>query len=290
MVVDREAEALVLDAHVGVSPPLGTAGAELGAGIGGAVVETGQPIVVPSGASDDPRLSPMERALAQDTLLAAPLPDTTGVMGVVFASRNGGRSEFTDVDMTLLTMLGRSVGSTLQTSGLIRNLRQTATTDSLTGLYNHGAFLEQLAEHARRAQAAEDELSLIILDIDRFKRVNDLAGHWQGDRVLKALANALRQQCRTTDVIGRCGGDEFAVLLPRTGPDEAGMIVERAVTALRQVGEEMRLPVPVSASWGVACFPWDASDDEALFRKADARLYEAKQLRGERLAFENIVA
>jgi len=291
MLADPADGTLALDAHIGVSPPPGMPETvALSSGVAGTAIRAGGPSVAADLVRNDPRLSPVEAALAQDQLAAAPIPGADGPLGVVEVSREPSQGSFTDVDLAVLATLARSVGATLQTGRLLRDLRQSAGCDSLTGLYNHGAFLEQLAEQIQGGRRTGRELSLIILDVDQFKRVNDVAGHWEGDRVLQALADTLRRQCRGTDAIARCGGDEFAVLLPGTGANEAAMIAERVATALSRAGEEMRLAVPVTASWGVACFPWDAEDEAGLFRKADARLYETKQGRQQATPFQNIVA
>jgi diguanylate cyclase (GGDEF)-like protein len=125
--------------------------------------------------------------------------------------------------------------------------------------------------------------------MDGFKHINDTAGHWEGNRVLQALADALQRECREQDVIARCGGDEFAVLLPGTGPEQAAQVAERAGAALQRATIRPGVRTPISASWGIASYPWDASTDEALFRRADDRLYEAKQAGGNHLAFDPIV-
>jgi len=291
MLAEPETQMLTLDAHVGVSPPAhAPARTSMSSGLAGLALQSGDAVVASGRAQSDSRLSAMERALARGHLIVAPIPDTDRPLGVIAVSRNGAEA-FGEVDLAVFTALARSVGAAVHTTRLVQDLKDTVDTDSLTGLHNHGAFLEHLGGQVKKADEGGDgELSLVIFDVDRFKRVNDVAGHWYGDRVLQALAATLRQQCRTTDIIARCGGDEFGVLLPGTGAEEAAHIAERVAAALRQAGEEMGLSVPVSASFGVASFRRDAEDDAGLFRRADARLYETKQAHRAGAVFQSIVA
>jgi diguanylate cyclase (GGDEF)-like protein len=290
MLADHEGHTLRLDGHIGASPGSATATeCKEDEGIAGRVVRTRASVVLTGSAGRRPGLTPLESGFAAEHLLAVPISDNGSVGGVLLLSRCADPA-FSDADLALLTMLGRFVGRALHTARLIRRLHQAASTDSLTGLYNHETFLTKLAEKVAHAAETGKPVSLIVLDMDGFKRVNDTAGHWAGDRVLKALADTLRQECRSADIIGRYGGDEFAVVLPETGREEAAVIARRAAQALRVVGEDLDLPVPVTASWGVAAFPGDGSNDEQIFRRADARLYEAKDAGGDRVTFDSAVA
>jgi diguanylate cyclase (GGDEF)-like protein len=290
MLAGHDKRMLVLDGHIGASPSPATATAyPRHQGIAGRVVKTREPVVIEGSANQDPDLAPLEMEFVKQHLLAVPVADNGSVGGVLMVSRGRGPA-FSDADLVLLTMLARFVGRALHAARLIRRLHRAASTDSLTGLYNHETFLKKLAEQISEAGRGHRPVSLIVLDMDDFKRVNDTAGHWAGDRVLKALAATLRRECRSVDIIGRYGGDEFAVVLPSTGPEEAAVIARRASQALRVVGDDLDLPVPVTASWGVASFPADGATDEQVFRRADARLYEAKDAGGDRVTFDSAVA
>jgi diguanylate cyclase (GGDEF)-like protein len=285
MVADAEEQLLTLEGQIGASPPRGMATTvPAGNGVAGQVVSSRQPVMIAGGAQNDSRLADLERELTDGHLLAVPISDATDALGVLMVSRQAAKPPFGDADVTVVTMLARTVGAKLQAARLIRDLHQAATTDSLTGLHNHGTFLDHLTERVRRATMIGQETALVVLDLDRFKSINDTAGHAAANQVLKALADVLRQQCRSSDVIGRCGGDEFAVLLPGTGAQEAARIARRAAAALREAGERLALPLPVTASWGIACAPKDARDGEALFRMADERLYGAKSAGGDLVA------
>ena len=254
-------------------------------GLAAEIVESGYGIIIADHARRDPRLSAAERLLVEDHLIAAPIATTDTVLGVVLATRKGATRAFTVDDLRALTLLGRTVGFRIQNVRLIRALKQQATRDSLTGLLNHGSFLDEVERQVELARVGGERLSLVLIDMDEFKQVNDRAGHAEGNRLLQELSEALRCTFRAGDTLGRCGGDEFGVLLPGVGGEEASQISRRAAATVRSLREAIGLPARTSASWGIACFPDDAKSTEDLFRKADARLYAAKRAGGDRVAF-----
>jgi diguanylate cyclase (GGDEF)-like protein len=253
------------------------------------VLDSGAAILVAAQEHRRTPLSPLTSALSLGQLLAAPIGGDDGPLGVLVVTRDSEAAAFGEEDPAVLTLLGDTVSRVLQTAGLIRELHLSSTTDSLTGLNNHGTFLERLAEQVQRARESGGELSLVILDMDGFKEVNDTAGHWEGNRVLQALGNALRVACRDRDIIARCGGDEFAVILPGVGPAGATVVAERTARVMRDATVRPGLRRPITASWGIASYPYDGSTDEALFRAADDRLYEAKEAGGNHVAFDATV-
>lgn len=160
----------------------------------------------------------------------------------------------------------------------VGEFQRLSSTDGLTGVHNHRHFQERLREEFRRAQRYDDALSLILLDLDHFKDVNDRFGHAAGDRVLREVASALQQGVRDTDLVARYGGEEFAVLLPRTHLTCALTVAERVRRELRALrsGDEGRLQV--TASLGVSSFPHRAVlSPEQLLLTADEALYQAKR-------------
>jgi diguanylate cyclase (GGDEF)-like protein len=162
-------------------------------------------------------------------------------------------------------------------------LSQLALTDDLTGLYNHRYLMRRLQEEVSRAQRSQTFLSLLFVDIDRFKRVNDVHGHAAGDQVLRGFANILRNtveggsvlgRIRRHDVVARYGGEEFALLLPMTDTDAAMVVAERVRAAV----ESTPIPysdddqVTVTVSVGVATLPIHGSNEEGLLAAADEAL------------------
>lgn len=166
--------------------------------------------------------------------------------------------------------------------GLSRRLRDLAYRDSLTGLYNHRYFQEELAHEVERAQRYGQPLSLLMLDVDHFKQVNDTYGHMMGDTLLSYVAQALAGRLRSADVAARYGGDEFAVILPETDQTQAVAVAEKLTTALsadRRWQSALLESLGVGISFGVAAFPDDGRSADDLLGAADRRLYGAKRRR-----------
>ena len=164
---------------------------------------------------------------------------------------------------------------------LHETVQRQAVTDELTGLFNHRRFQEVMDAEVERARRYDQEMGLIMLDIDNFKRVNDTYGHMQGDEVLRAVARVLRQSAREIDEPARYGGEEMAVALPQTDLDGAYNFAER----VRKRIEALELPLldgdgvlQVTASFGAASLvSAPQSDKEGLVAAADAALYRAKR-------------
>jgi len=159
---------------------------------------------------------------------------------------------------------------------LFQELKRRSTTDHLTGLANRGAFEEHLRRHHALAQRHERPLSLILLDLDRFKQINDRFGHPVGDEVLRDVAEVLRDTARGEDLAGRLGGDELGVILPETTNDGAAAIAKRVLEALhKKTVRPDRSGDPIRASLGVATLRPDESVDQ-IWERTDRALYRAK--------------
>ncbi|MFH1464508.1 MAG: diguanylate cyclase [Pseudomonadota bacterium] len=187
-------------------------------------------------------------------------------------------SPMLDVSSRLLgaVLIFQDVTERLELEG---HLRFLATTDALTGVANRRSLLRRAEHEFQRARRYDRPLAMLLLDIDHFKHVNDTWGHFAGDEALKALCGACLANLRGSDVLGRLGGEEFAVLLPETGIREACETAER----FRHVVEQLRVDwhgrtVAVTVSIGVAAI--EAGDDDvyALMRRADLALYTAKDV------------
>ncbi len=155
-----------------------------------------------------------------------------------------------------------------------------AKRDALTGLFNRREFLRLAEQELQRSQRHATDTSAIMLDLDFFKRVNDVYGHPAGDAVLKHTANCLLSGVRVTDVVARIGGEEFVVLLPQTSVDAAVALAEKLLRSLQQSPAQIAsdLKIPVTASFGVGCLPAGHTGSVAsLYAAADHALYKAKQ-------------
>ncbi|GAB4211068.1 MAG: hypothetical protein OHK0012_02840 [Synechococcales cyanobacterium] len=170
----------------------------------------------------------------------------------------------------------RLIGSVTSRVERYRTLRAFMIRDGLTGLLNHTRTKEQLDIELSRAQKYDRPLSFVMLDLDHFKSVNDLYGHSSGDGVLKSLARLLLQRLRQTDIVGRYGGEEFAVVLPNTDAVDAAQVMERIRDGFSQVRHYANgKDFTVTLSCGVACYP-DYTDTRSLCDAADEALYRAK--------------
>ncbi|NLE77364.1 MAG: diguanylate cyclase [Chloroflexi bacterium] len=184
---------------------------------------------------------------------------------------------WTEQNWELLQLLADQAAPALMTASLYRKMSTLAITDGLTGIFNHRHFHERLTEEWRRAERYHKPLSLIILEADEFKKVNDTYGHLQGDSVLRELAALLKRHTREVDIVARYGGDEFTVILPETDIEGAKRVAERIRQAVYNhefAGEDSSLRVTVSA--GVAARP-PILDRNTLVRVADDALYTAKR-------------
>ena len=153
---------------------------------------------------------------------------------------------------------------------------RSAVTDALTGLYNHGFFLQALKREVLRARRHELVLSVVIVDLDDFKAINDSRGHLEGDRVLMKAASLISESLREIDIAARYGGEEFAVILPDTARAGAYVVADRIRRRIESHFARRRGAPRVTLSGGVASYPDDAADSEGLVRRADEGLYRSK--------------
>jgi len=156
-------------------------------------------------------------------------------------------------------------------------LAHQARHDQLTGLLHHQAFLRELELELERARRYGRGVALVFLDLDRFKELNDTLGHPEGDRALTGFARLLRDSLRGSDLAGRMGGDEFAAYLVEADEEAGSRLLERLGDQVDELVAAGELPAGFAFSAGLAHFPEEAGDTDALFRVADRRLYEAKR-------------
>jgi diguanylate cyclase (GGDEF)-like protein len=158
----------------------------------------------------------------------------------------------------------------------LKMLQLNAVTDPLTGLYNRRLFGETFEKELNRSRRYGSPLGLVVLDLHRFKEVNDQHGHPRGDEVLRTAAATLKKALRTSDSAFRIGGDEFALLLPQTDAEQALALSRRVETVFAEMLQPLQLSVGVSMDHGVATFPQDGEQADQLIRVADERLYRLK--------------
>jgi diguanylate cyclase (GGDEF)-like protein len=230
----------------------------------------------------DPEADPAEVALMRrdgNTILAMlPLVAKGQSIGLIELASNGSVT-FSDERLALARTMANEAAMALENARLYEEARKLADRDPLTGFYNHRFLHERLGEEVVRTQRARRTMSVLMLDVDDFKLVNDTFGHLFGDRVLTWTAELIRSTLRASDIPARYGGDEFAIILPETDAEEARRAADRIIEAFREqafVGEQ-RGPVPIGASIGVATFPADGRTATELIAAADAALYRVKR-------------
>jgi diguanylate cyclase (GGDEF)-like protein len=184
-------------------------------------------------------------------------------------------------DITLLTTIGLTLGLTLDNLRHAANLREVATHDELTRLFNRRHFFEQLEKQLTAARRSTRPLALLTMDVDSLKLINDTYGHHVGDCVLANLGKLLARRVRAEDIPARIGGDEFAVLMPDTDERSALAAAARIEKALltKPIYEAKGLALKLGVSCGVAGYPWSGESVAQIVQCADANMYQAKAAR-----------
>jgi diguanylate cyclase (GGDEF)-like protein len=245
-----------------------------GEGVTGGVAVSGEAVCGRVGV-DGVHLSSLEPSA--EALISVPMRATSGVIGVLNLYDRSDGQPFDDGDLETIRTFAGQAAVALDNVLLHQEAQRLSVTDALTGLGNFRFFQTNLAREIERAARFGRELGLLILDLDRFKDVNDSHGHQVGDSVLIGIADRIRGEVREVDLVSRYGGEEFVVVLPETGRDGAGHIAARICAAVRgaafRVGD---LSLPVTASVGVAVYPGDGDSPATLIRAADDALYVAK--------------
>jgi len=217
--------------------------------------------------------------LESDELVFMPLKAKNRVNGIIVADNFITNDPITKDDLRMLTMLANQAGLAIENSQLYEKTVDHANSDYLTNLWNHGYFQFLLQNELEKAKATKNKLSLIIADIDDFKIYNDRLGHQAGDKILKDLAQLLRNQSRKIDLVCRYGGEEFVIILPQTDKKEAFMIAERIRKDIQKyafLNEEIFPNKMLTISLGIATFPEDGLLPAELITSSDNYLYQAK--------------
>jgi len=252
-----------------------------GAGVSGAVALSGIPSGIGQSATEDLvlLLGPALKECSLTEVLAAPLAGDRGVIGVLTLYRPTSRP-FSEDEARLSVTIARQAAIAINNANQYEVTKRSALTDQLTGLANARYFFITLEQELSKAKEEQTPTSLIAVDLNNLKYVNDNFGHQQGDRTLKVLAEIFRHHVRDSDTVVRYAGDEFFIILPTTSNKEAVETANRIKAAVRETKLEMRPDriIPLSASFGVATFPGDAEDPQGLIAVADRAMYADKRL------------
>ena|GEM_PF-755203 len=247
------------------------------------VLDHNEPVRIDDQLEDD-RIAPGPGGPTHGSIICVPLRGREGPIGVLTIERLGEGRVFTDDEYELVQLFAAQAAIALQNAEVHLAVRRRAQTDVLTGLMNHGTF----GQHMDALITGGEPFSLVMLDLDHFKPVNDLMGHQAGNVLLRQVADAIVAASRDSDRVFRYGGDEFAVLLPRTTGDQVGPIAERVRSAVKSVvgpgsswtGRARSL----EASAGTASFPADGETPEEVLLAADRALFVAKRSGGAKVA------
>ncbi len=213
------------------------------------------------------------------SLVAVPLKIQEHLLGMLYLDDFGPRS-FSRRRLRLLSILSSFAAMSIDNARLHEEMRRLACTDGLTGLYNYRQFGKLLGEILAEARRYRRPLSLIMFDLDDFKKFNDTYGHPQGDKALTIVAGILRDSLRGSDKLFRYGGEEFIAILPQTASEEALIGAERARSAVESQSRPKLQEIAdqgLTVSVGVATYPADGGTAEELLRIVDQLLYQAKR-------------
>jgi len=249
----------------------------LGIGILGRVARTGESALVQT--SGDAQLQgvlPESRAV-----LCIPISYGDTLLGVLnVESRN--EDAFAPEDVLIMNTLADLLATALHNSFVFQKLQQQSITDGLTGIKTRRFFWESLTSEWKRASRSGRPFSVVLIDLDKFKEVNDGLGHLEGDLVLARVGRLLEQKCRQSNVVARYGGDEFIILMPETGVEQAQILAERLRLWLST--DPMLQEHHITGSFGVASFPVHGLSAEDIIRVADSGMYMSKHAGGDRVS------
>ncbi len=249
----------------------------LGVGILGRVARTGESALVQTTSEGQLQgVLPGSRSV-----LCIPIAYGETLLGVLNVESQK-EDAFTPQDRLIMNTLADLLATALHNSFVFQKLQQQSITDGLTGIKTRRFFFEALGSELKRASRSGRPISVVLMDLDKFKAVNDTKGHLEGDLVLGRVARLLEQRCRQSNVVARYGGDEFIILMPETGVEQAQILAER----LRQwVAQDPALSEHhITGSFGVGSFPVHGFSMEDIIRVADAGMYVSKHAGGDRVS------
>jgi diguanylate cyclase (GGDEF)-like protein len=244
------------------------------------IVRSGEPLLVSDWTSEDPGLGTAPHSDGGDMLsyLGVPMFSEGRVLGVM-SVQSEQAGAFDLHDQGLLQAMAAQTAMALENARLHDVAQEGARTDSLTNTYNHGCFVRMVHEAVLASDRDDSQVSLIMLDIDHFKRYNDTYGHVAGDNVLMLVAQVLKASAGPGALVGRWGGEEFGVLLPDCGLSETKRVarqIRRAVAELVPADGHGRPIASPTVSQGISTYPNPSSSASDLISEADAALYHAK--------------
>jgi diguanylate cyclase (GGDEF)-like protein/putative nucleotidyltransferase with HDIG domain len=248
----------------------------VGDGLSGWVAQNKKPIVNGNPSVEPGYLNDPDKFSTLRSALALPLEGVGGVIGVLALYR-AERDAFTTDHLRILLAVSGKMALAIENALKFQQAESSATTDYLTGLPNARSLFLQLDRELARCKRDKESLTLMVCDMNGFKKINDRFGHLEGNRVLRLFAQALKDSCREYDYVARMGGDEFVVIAPGLGAEAAAKKVAQIRPLARQAGFDVCGEEILSLSVGMAVSPDDGNDAEQLLAEADRRMYLEKQ-------------
>ncbi|MGA3088605.1 MAG: diguanylate cyclase [Terriglobales bacterium] len=276
-IMDYAAKDIEIKAEAGTTSQTLGRRIALGSGVLGKVARTGvSALVQNAGPGQLAGVLPESRAV-----LCLPISYGETLLGVLNVESRD-ENAFAPQDVLILNTLADLLATALHNSFVFQKLQQQSITDGLTGIKTRRFFWEALSSEWRRASRSGRPFSVVLIDLDKFKEVNDSLGHLEGDLVLARVGRLLEQKCRQSNVVARYGGDEFIILMPETGIEQAQILAERL--RLWLATDPMLEEHHITGSFGVASFPVHGFSMEDLIRVADAGMYVAKHAGGNQVS------
>ena len=274
-VLDYSTRELVIQAEAGNRRGALGQRIPLGAGLAGHVARNGQMAMYNASGPTEGALKP----LLPDSVAAIALPVfyAEQLHGILYIESSK-PVDFSEEEILLLRTLADLIAGALHNALSFQKAQEQAITDGLTGVKTHRFFMEALSAEWKRSTRAGRAFALVLMDLDRFKFVNDFYGHLEGDLVLQRVGHILEANCRRSDVVARYGGDEFVILMPETNMEHARQLA----TKLRGwvSADPLLREKNISASFGIACYPLHGSTPQELIQVADASMYLSKHQGG----------
>ena len=253
---------------------------KIGEGVAGWVAKEQKPLLV-ADVYKDPRFSNKADSISKFTtksIICVPLMSRGKCLGVVELINKVEDKTFGDEDLLMLTAIADYTAISIENAIFFKRVQELTITDDVTKLYNSRFLHNRLDYEIERARRFRYDLSMIFLDLDYFKEINDKHGHLLGSKVLKEVAQIIVKQTRTTDMACRYGGDEFVILMPETTKASAFMVAEKLRKSIKESVflQEDGVNSRLTGSFGVASYPEDASNKEDLIHLADNAMYSVK--------------